>query len=79
MNAIADEIDDWTEGGMTITQACEFTTIGRTKLYDEMNAGRLAYRKHGTRRIVSRSSLVRLMSIGSPSRVDHRTGRGREV
>lgn len=62
------DLDDWMDGGLTLNESSDFSRLGRTKLYQEMDAGRLKYRKHGTRRIVSKRSLVRLMSQGSPSR-----------
>lgn len=38
--------------GCTVDEATEISTVGRTKLYEDMNAGKLVYRKRGKRRIV---------------------------
>lgn len=42
---------------VTINDACRITGIGRSKLYQEINAGRLQLRKAGQR------SLIRLVDL----------------
>jgi predicted site-specific integrase-resolvase len=79
MNATEMELDDWMDGGLSVNHASELADVGRTTLYDWMNRGLVAYRMHGARRIVARRSLVRRLSSGSPSRVVHRIGGGREA
>ena len=67
----SDEMKLWAFGGMSVPAVVEFLGFGRTKTYQEMDAGRLVYRMHGTRRIVSRLSTIRLLGSGSPSRGEH--------
>ena len=45
----------------TIEEACQATGIGRTKLYEEMSAGRVQTTNIGKRRLVLVSSLLRLI------------------
>jgi hypothetical protein len=71
MSAIENDLDDWLDGGLTLIETTTFTGLKRTKIYQEMEAGRLVYRLHGTRRIISKRSAVRLLSSGSPSRTEH--------
>jgi len=66
------ELEDWLDGGLGVNEACEFAGVGRTMLYAWMNAGLVAYRKHGTRRIISRRSVARRLAQGSPGRGDRR-------
>jgi hypothetical protein len=42
-------------GAMTVSEFCNWARVGRTKLYDEVKAGRLKLRKIGTKSIVIRS------------------------
>ena len=41
----------------TIPEACQLLSIGRTKLYSEINAGRLVLIKVGDKSLVPRSAL----------------------
>jgi hypothetical protein len=45
----------------TIDDACQATGIGRTKLYEEMSAGRVQSTNVGKRRLVLVPSLIRLL------------------
>ena len=55
----------------TIDQACEATGLGRTKLYEEMQAGRVETVNVGKRRLVLVRSLVRLIDPKSvPGGID---------
>jgi hypothetical protein len=45
----------------TIEEACQATGIGRTKLYEEMTAGRVQTTNVGKRRLVLVPSLLRLI------------------
>jgi len=45
----------------TIDEACQATGIGRTKLYEEMGAGRVQSTTIGKRRLVLVPSLLRLL------------------
>jgi hypothetical protein len=45
----------------TVAEACEATGIGRTKLYEEMTAGRVQTTNVGKRRLVLVPSLLRLI------------------
>jgi hypothetical protein len=53
----------------TIPEACAATGIGRTKLYEEISAGRVQVRKFGTRTVVVVHSLVALIDPGSANSV----------
>ncbi len=46
----------------TIPQACAATGLGRTKLYEEIGAGRVRTSKVGSRTLVLVESLVALVS-----------------
>lgn len=48
---------------LTITEACAETGLGRTKLYDEMAAGRLGYVKVGSRRLVPGDALTAYVEL----------------
>jgi hypothetical protein len=57
----------------TINEACRATGLGRTKLYEEMAAGRLQTTHVGKRRLVLVPSLLQL--VGSQVEApDHNTG-----
>ncbi len=45
----------------TIDEACQATGIGRTKLYEEISAGRVETTTIGRRRLVMVPSLLRLV------------------
>lgn len=45
------------EGAMTIPEAMRFAGVGRSLLYEEMAAGRLAYIKIGNARRIPRRAL----------------------
>jgi hypothetical protein len=49
----------------TIPEACAATGLGRTKLYEEISAGRVHTRKFGTRTLIVVASLVALIDPGS--------------
>lgn len=51
----------------TIPEACAATGIGRSKLYEEITAGRVAIRKVGKRTLVLVHSLERFIDPGPPS------------
>jgi hypothetical protein len=51
----------------TIPEACAATGLGRTKMYEEIGAGRIRTRKFGTRTLVVVDSLVALIG---PDRED---------
>jgi hypothetical protein len=44
-----------TGGAMTVAQFCNWASIGRTKLYAEVKAGRIKLRKIGSKSVVLRS------------------------
>jgi hypothetical protein len=46
----------------TIDEACQATGIGRTKLYEEMSAGRVRTTNVGKRRLVLVPSLLQLLA-----------------
>jgi hypothetical protein len=45
----------------TIPEACAATGLGRTKMYEEIGAGRVQTRKFGTRTLIVVASLVALI------------------
>jgi hypothetical protein len=45
----------------TIPEACAATGLGRTKMYEEIGAGRVHTRKFGTRTLIVVASLVALI------------------
>jgi hypothetical protein len=45
----------------TIPEACAATGLGRTKIYEEIGAGRVQTRKFGTRTLIVVDSLVALI------------------
>jgi hypothetical protein len=49
----------------TIPEACAATGLGRTKIYEEIGAGRVQTRKFGTRTLVVVDSLVALIDPGA--------------
>jgi hypothetical protein len=51
----------------TIPEACAATGLGRTKMYEEIGAGRVHVRKFGTRTLIVVASLVALIDPGSTS------------
>lgn len=57
-------IDLWADGGLTVQDATAWSGIKRSSLYAAMDAGRLAFTKHGTRRLISRASLRLLLAAG---------------
>jgi hypothetical protein len=42
-------------GAMSVAQFCAWAAIGRTKLYSEVNAGRITPRKIGAKTVILRS------------------------
>lgn len=49
-------------GCVTVSEACQFTGLGRTVLYQQMTAGKLPYTKIGSRRLIPRKSLQDLLA-----------------
>ena len=62
---VAEEL--FADGTMDVAAACEFTGIRRTKLYSLMTSGELPYTQLGTRRLIPRKALVRLLAGGARS------------
>jgi len=46
---------------LTVPEACALADIGRTKLYEEVNAGRLVAHKRGMRTFITRAELDRYL------------------
>jgi hypothetical protein len=42
-------------GAMTVSEFCKWASVGRTKLYAEVKAGRIKLRKIGSKSVVIRS------------------------
>lgn len=51
-------------GALTLKKATEFCGIGRSGLYEKMQAGELAFSKIGRRRLIPRQALVKLIAAG---------------
>lgn len=47
---------------LSVRQACAYSGIGRTKIYELLAEGKLASRKIGDRRLVLRESIDRLLT-----------------
>lgn len=51
------------EGGLlSVSEARDFTGLGRSTLYNMMDRGDLIYTKIGRRRLIPRNALIRLAS-----------------
>ena len=57
--ASADAVED---GCMSIREACTFTGLSRSHLYDSMDHGRLRFVKMGRRRLIPRRALVQWLA-----------------
>lgn len=52
------------DGALTIDEATAFSGLGRTRLYNAMKSGRLAFVQHGRRRLIPRKALQQLLAEG---------------
>jgi excisionase family DNA binding protein len=52
------------DGCLTILEACEFSGLGRSFIYSEMDKGKLPYVKLGKRRLIPRKALQRYLESG---------------
>lgn len=52
------------EGVRTVQEATQFTRLSRSKLYAEMEAGRLAYVTVGRRRLIPMRALTEMLARG---------------
>jgi len=52
------------DGCLGITEAEQFSGLGRTTLYSLMSSGKLTFTKIGSRRLVARRSLQELLASG---------------
>ncbi len=50
------------EGAMTVADATAFSGLGRTRLYNAMATGRLAFIQYGRRRLIPRKALRELLA-----------------
>ena len=50
------------ENGLSVTEACAVSGIGKTKLYEAISAGQLKARKCGKRTIILRDDLLRFLT-----------------
>ncbi|MCL4684961.1 helix-turn-helix domain-containing protein [Myxococcota bacterium] len=51
----------WADGGASLAEAARFSGLGRSKLYQLMDDGKLPYTKVGRRRILARRGLVAML------------------
>ena len=49
------------DGVMAVKDAAQFSGLSKAELYKLMGAGRLAFVKHGRRRLIPRKALVRCL------------------
>lgn len=68
--AANDDTEVWEDGGLPIDHgeqdtACSLSGLSRTTIYKAMDAGLLVWSKVGSRRVVARRSLVRLLANGA--------------
>ena len=56
-----------TDGTFGVEAAKAFSGLGRTVLYELMSQGRLKYVKVGTRRLISKRSLIEVLASGLPA------------
>jgi excisionase family DNA binding protein len=59
---------------LTVQEACALASIGRTKLYEEVRAGRLAVRKRGSRTLINRTELDRYLESAPRKSVGEKEG-----
>jgi excisionase family DNA binding protein len=52
------------DGAVDVPEACRFTGLGRSFLYQLLEKGALLYVKRGRRRLIPRTELVRLLAEG---------------
>lgn len=45
-------------GLLSIEEACDFSKLGRSTLYKEMDAGNLSYCKIGRRRMIPKNAII---------------------
>ena len=50
------------EGAVTVAEAVAWSGVGRTRLYGEMAAGNLPFVQKGTRRLIPRKALRKLLA-----------------
>lgn len=65
------EIDTvWRDGAMTVTEATQFTGIGRTKMYELAGQGAIPTTVVGGRRLFARQGLVSLLASGATESIN---------
>lgn len=62
MTKLAEEVtgDVWSEGAVTVKEACRFTGLGRTLLFELIESGELVSDKIDNRRLIPRKALIEL-------------------
>ena len=59
MNAL---FQSWQPEGLSVPEACRFSGLGRTKIYQAIAEGRLKARKYGKRTIILRNDLQEFLT-----------------
>lgn len=59
---LARRLDLASDGALSVKAAAAFSGIGRTELYRLMGEGRLAFARHGAKRLVFRKSLLEYLA-----------------
>jgi excisionase family DNA binding protein len=62
VEARPEQVELFGDGALGVAEAARFSGIGRTTLYELMSAGKLAYTKVGSRRLIPRRGLVALLA-----------------
>jgi excisionase family DNA binding protein len=70
MSALAERAEIAKDGGMGVAEAMRFLSVSRSTLYGLMDDKKLVYAKIGTRRIILRASLVKLLAESTPDSVN---------
>ncbi|MCE9561290.1 MAG: helix-turn-helix domain-containing protein [Planctomycetes bacterium] len=58
MVATVTAADVWAEGALGVPAAAEFVGVSTRTIWNEMDAGRIAFVKHGTKRLIAKRVLV---------------------
>jgi excisionase family DNA binding protein len=61
-NSVIEKVPFAERRALHVDEACDYSGIGRTQLYELMNDGRIAFVTIGARRLVLRESLDKLLT-----------------
>jgi excisionase family DNA binding protein len=72
-------MDDYAEGTLKVPEAEAFTGLGRTSLYALMESGALPHTKIGSRRLIPKRALIRLLSEGRETTTEGKKPKSRKT